>query len=362
MRIGILGGSFDPVHSQHIAMAHAALNQASLDQIWFVPVFLPVHKTHKLLPYGYRRRMLEASLAAYDNFCICDVEKELLGLSYSVRTIEHLKEKHPGHDFFLIIGGDSLAQIASWKAPDRIAEMIEFLVVARPGFSTCSPIDGLKLNWIKAELSDVSSSAIRNKLRTGDFSVKGLSEEALFIILSHSLYQHLLNAHAVAINQVMQQLDMLAPDLRLHMISVARLALSYALEAEYEPQAAVLAGLSHDLFRASEAEVIMRYATKSGFELNELELNLPMLAHGAAAAGFLHTECHNVIKDVIDAVRWHTFPRSDSKPLTRILVMADLLEPNRMVPGYDTIREAALTPLERYMRVLAIKKSASSRA
>lgn len=361
MRIGILGGSFDPVHCQHTAIARAALSQSSLDQIWFVPVFVPVHKPDKLLPYDCRRRMLEAALASHDDFFICDVEKELLGLSYSVRTIEHLKDKHPDHDFFLIIGGDSLAHLGTWKAPDRIAEMIELLVVARPGFSTHSPIDGLRFHLINAELSDVSSSSIRNKLQAGDFSVKELNEEVLFMILVDSLYQSPLNAHATAISQVIQQLGLLDPGLRLHIFSVARLALTYALEAEYDPQAAVLAGLSHDLFRAASAEVIMKYATKSGFPLNEHELRLPMLAHGAAAAGFLRSEFQGIAQEVIDAVRWHTFPQADSKALARILIMADLLEPNRKFLEYDAIRESSLTPFERYKRVFAIKRLASSR-
>lgn len=361
MRTGIVGGSFDPVHQQHLRIAMAAFIECQLDEVWFVPVFQAVHKTHHcLLDYQHRRNLLSLALGDFPQFRISDIEMELGGPSYTVRTVSFLKERYPERQFYLIIGGDSLAELSTWREAERLATMTEFIVAERPGFERISPLPDAVIHWVNCNLSEVSSSSIRQRLARHEFAGIEIDLPELHAILQHNHYGCLGDDYHRWLKLVTRK-QMEAPvGLQNHMQGVARLAVKYALEADCDPRAALIAGMAHDLFRdATDAEII-GLVSAAGFSLRELEQQTPMLAHGPAAAAWLLSNAPDIDPAIVAAVRDHTFPDADSPVLTRVMATADTLESSRGIAERDQLREADLSFADRYLQLLKIKKTSHS--
>jgi nicotinate-nucleotide adenylyltransferase len=134
MRIGIFGGSFDPVHLGHLLLAESCQEQAKLDKILFIPNSVsPFKQTLQHAPNQNRLEMLQLAISGHAAFEIDTSELDRGGISYTVETLEHLKQKHPQDELFLLMGADSLAEFAHWKNPQRICELAEIVVVHRAG-------------------------------------------------------------------------------------------------------------------------------------------------------------------------------------------------------------------------------------
>lgn len=132
MRIGVFGGSFDPVHIGHLLAAECCREQASLDRVLFVPAAVPPHKQHRLLATAqHRLEMLALSVGGHDAFSVSAMEVDRGGVSYTVDTLERLAAEHPGDDLRLILGPDALANLPTWRAPQRILELAEIVAIER---------------------------------------------------------------------------------------------------------------------------------------------------------------------------------------------------------------------------------------
>ena len=138
-RIGILGGSFDPVHYGHLLLAESCHEQCGLDEVWFVPAAMNPHKPAGSFASDEQRvEMLRLALAGHSGFGISEIELERGGASFTVDTLELLHEQFVDHDFFLLLGTDSLADFPTWKNPQRICELAILSIVRRLG---CVPVD-----------------------------------------------------------------------------------------------------------------------------------------------------------------------------------------------------------------------------
>src|SRR5690348_1068987 len=144
MRVGIFGGTFDPVHTGHLILAEQGREQGRLDEVWFVPAAHPPHKDEPTLTrFEQRVEMLALALAGNPAFRIDELEKERPGPSYTVDTLDELRRRHPGHEFLLLIGSDTLLDLPNWYQPLRVLEQASLLVMARPG-SPVLPADVLR--------------------------------------------------------------------------------------------------------------------------------------------------------------------------------------------------------------------------
>lgn len=173
MRIGIFGGSFDPIHVGHLILAEHCREQAELDQVLFIPCAQQPHKKDGAFGSDRQRtEMVDLAIGGHPSFLRSSIEIDRGGVSYTVETLEQLREQHSEDDLFLMIGGDSLNSFSTWKEPQRILELATPLVMARPGagavdFGLLSPfVDEKKLAEIKslaikAPLIDISSTTIR---------------------------------------------------------------------------------------------------------------------------------------------------------------------------------------------------------
>ncbi|MFH0840066.1 MAG: nicotinate-nucleotide adenylyltransferase [Candidatus Omnitrophota bacterium] len=177
IRIGILGGTFNPPHLGHIALAREAARQLELDKVIFIPALLPPHKTLKDNNPSLRYKM--AALACRNNplFEISTIELDRNGISYSVDTLRELKKIYGASArFFFLTGSDSLKELKTWKESKKLLKLTYFVVAKRPGF----PMRGTKrgMTVLNAPLLDISSSVIRKRVKKS-LSIKQLVPEAV---------------------------------------------------------------------------------------------------------------------------------------------------------------------------------------
>ncbi|MFZ2957789.1 MAG: nicotinate (nicotinamide) nucleotide adenylyltransferase [Candidatus Ozemobacteraceae bacterium] len=361
MRIGLLGGSFNPVHQGHVHIAEAAMRGLDLDEVRFLPVFEPVHKSStELLPFAWRKRLLQAALAGRTGLRCDDLEERLGGPSFTIRTVLHLKKVEPNHHFYLIIGADSLIDLPHWKDHTRLVQEIPLAVAVRPGSPLEGPLPTPESRWIEMPPHEASSRDIRSRLLAGDVKGLPIPDLALALIVCEDLYGCWGTLFRGWIEPVRERLHRLPEGLIDHIEGVARLAARFAIELGADGREGFLAGLAHDLFRASTDQEILHCLHSSGRTPGERERRHPMLAHGAAAAAYLESLDPAPPDETIAAVAHHTFPPEHPSKIEQALIMADALEPSRGDPEWDALREALLPVDERYRRVAARKREHAS--
>jgi nicotinate-nucleotide adenylyltransferase len=175
MRIGIFGGTFDPVHVAHLILAEQSREQGQLDQVWFVPAGQPPHKAHhEVTPFAQRAEMLSLALAGNPAFRVEDLEKNRPGPSYTADTLAEFQTRHPEQEFFLLLGGDSLRDLPGWHQPHRIVERATLLVMARPHVQGVSKEElqaqlerPVRMQVVQAPVVDISSRDLRERVRSG---------------------------------------------------------------------------------------------------------------------------------------------------------------------------------------------------
>jgi len=134
MRLGIFGGTFNPVHYGHLRVAEEARFKNALDKVIFIPSGSPPIKTSELADASLRYLMTRLATASNPDFILSDIELRQTGKSYTVNTIQRLREIYTGDELFLILGIDAFLDMAVWRQPEKIISIVDFIVVTRPGF------------------------------------------------------------------------------------------------------------------------------------------------------------------------------------------------------------------------------------
>ncbi len=183
MKRAMFGGTFDPIHNAHIAIARAAAGRFALDEVLMIPAAMPPHKGTGT-PYEERYRMVELACAGDPRLVPSRIE-EGQSKSYSIHTIERLKAE--GGELFFIIGADAFAEIQSWYRARDVIEAVEFIVVTRPGHTYETPRGARVLRLDDLALPE-SSSGIRAAIRESQ-SPAGLPDAVAGYIREHGLYR-----------------------------------------------------------------------------------------------------------------------------------------------------------------------------
>ena len=168
MKIGLFFGSFNPIHIGHLAIANYMLEFAGLDKVWFVvSPQNPLKSKAGLLGAQHRLHLVQLAIDDYPRFEACDVEFRMPVPSYTIDTVTFLSEKHPRHEFVLIMGSDGLGSFHKWKNAERLREICPRYVYPRPGFvvSEAEADDHLKV--VAAPMMEISSSFVRNAIADG---------------------------------------------------------------------------------------------------------------------------------------------------------------------------------------------------
>jgi len=168
MKLGIYGGSFDPVHLGHLLVAQAAVEELALDRIFFIPAAQSPFKPANTLETGsLRLRLLRLALAGNVRAEVDDEEIRRGGVSYTVDTLRSFAERFPGAKLYYLIGADNVAKLNEWREPAELARLAEFVVIPRPGQPPVNFPPPLRGQYLKGFPMDVSSSEIRRRLKAG---------------------------------------------------------------------------------------------------------------------------------------------------------------------------------------------------
>ncbi|MCL4118447.1 UNVERIFIED_CONTAM: hypothetical protein GTU68_041656 [Idotea baltica] len=169
-RIGIFGGTFDPIHVGHLAVASAAAHGMQLDQVLLVVAHQPWQKvgTRQISDSALRLAMVAAATADRDDLVASSLEIDRGGSSYSIDTVEQLRIEQPEAELVLVIGSDVVADLHTWHRHDELREMVTVGVVDRPGDIGAEPPPGWTIERIAAPLVDLSSSLLRARLAAGE--------------------------------------------------------------------------------------------------------------------------------------------------------------------------------------------------
>jgi len=188
VKLALYGGTFDPIHRAHLTVAAEAADRFHLDQVWFVTAGQPPHKpAGSTTPYELRQRMVEIACAADPRFHAPRLE-EAAGASYTIHTVERVRASlAPGDQLYFLIGADAFAEIGSWYRSEELLDMVEFIVVSRPGYEYPVPAKA-RIHRLETLALPVSSSEIRRTLEQGEASDE-LPEPVAEYIHSHALYR-----------------------------------------------------------------------------------------------------------------------------------------------------------------------------
>ncbi|WP_261342742.1 nicotinate-nucleotide adenylyltransferase [Posidoniimonas polymericola] len=172
----MFGGSFDPVHHGHLALARACRDAARLDEVWLVPAAVQPHKPHGPVAANEDRlAMLHLATDSDPSLRVSDLEIARGGVSYTVDTLRAVHDQAPDAELYLLMGADTLADLPKWREPEAIRQLASLLVVHRPG-EPLPEVDGVTI--VEMPLSDLSSSEIRRRVAAGE-SIEGMTPEGV---------------------------------------------------------------------------------------------------------------------------------------------------------------------------------------
>jgi nicotinate-nucleotide adenylyltransferase len=195
LRLGVFGGTFDPVHYAHLRLAETARESLSLDRVLFVPAGQPWRKSGRVVSKGrHRAAMLQLALEDNPSFAVSTLELEREGPSYTLDTLEALRELHSGTELFLIVGEDALADLPNWKQPEHIIDLATLAVASRGDTEEASPTKRLpavadRVVRVEMEALEISGTKVRERVRNS-LSIRYLVPDAVReYIDEHALYK-----------------------------------------------------------------------------------------------------------------------------------------------------------------------------
>lgn len=196
-KIGIMGGTFDPIHNGHLAIAQSVAEQLGFSRVLFIPTGNPNFKQgQRVTPAITRARMVELAIAEYQNFELDTCEVDRPGVTYTADTLEELTHRFPQTELYFIMGGDSAATLVHWRRAEQVAALCRIVVVQRPGQSMepvreaieTSPIE-FSVRYVDVPQVDVSSTEIRARVKRGDTVENMLPRAVAEYIEKNGLYK-----------------------------------------------------------------------------------------------------------------------------------------------------------------------------
>ena len=200
MRLGVFGGTFDPVHYGHLLLAECCREQCRLDAVWFLPAAVPPHKRNRpMTPAAERIEMIELAIGGHPAFSVSRHETDREGINYTVETLAHFRQQDPRRELFFLLGADMLHDLPDWREPDRVCQLATAAVVRRSGTKaidleclaatvSAEAIDRIRRHQIQMPEIGISSTEIRRRVKAG-LSIRYRTPRAVEkYIETHGLY------------------------------------------------------------------------------------------------------------------------------------------------------------------------------
>ena len=196
MKIGLFGGTFDPIHTGHVDMIRQVCEHMPLDKVIFIPAYIPPHKNKTITPYHHRMAMVKLALQHDSMFEISDYESKTSKPSYTFHTLSYFKENYPNDEFFYIMGVDSFNNIESWYKWNELLCLSNFIIIDRKDYTlaisktTRKELDKSPYTVYHLTLKTIpiSSTLIRQQLKDRKLMSNTLEDEVYSYILENNLY------------------------------------------------------------------------------------------------------------------------------------------------------------------------------
>lgn len=356
MKIGILGGTFDPIHNAHVEIAKSALSQFELDKVWIMPTPFPPHKDkNKITSNFHRTNMIKLAIGEYENIEFSDFEINMSHVTYTADTLHTLNEIYPENEYYFIIGSDSVASFLSWYRPDIIIKNANLITVARDDESMAHMGEYVKaiedkfdtkIGIIKMDAMEVSSSFVR--IHEYEEIKDCVPEKVYKYIVDNNLYRDAVVNKAWSVSKITEDLRSLLKKSRFeHTLGVANTAKTMAEAFGENPNRAYLAGILHDCAKNIEDEKLLEICQKNGIEISIYEKTSPYLLHGKVGAFIANTKYNITDEEILSSVIWHTTGKEDMTTLEKIIFSADYIEPGRYKQkNLDYLREISHKDLD----------------
>jgi len=344
MKVGIFGGSFDPVHSEHINMAQAAIKGLSLDRLIIVPVYTAPHKAVKVAAASAedRLKMLSLAFSGIEKTEVSDYEISKGGTSYTYLTCEHFSELYSGDELFFLVGKDMLEDFFTWRNPDEILSLVTLAACGRDG--VLGDVEDIEkkffsrfkksFRYVSYDGADVSSTEARVRVAVG-FPLNGLVPHSVeSYIKEKGLYKIPFSEEALSLEK-----DKRAMHSRRVAYLAGKLAKKYGI-AEYK---ALTAGLFHDVAKnlPSSSPYLKGFVPPD-------KVPSPVLHQYTGAYVAEHTFGIKD-EDILNAIKYHTSGRAGMSALEKLIFLSDMLESERVFTGVEELRKKLNVSLDECM-------------
>ena len=336
MRIAIFGGSFDPVHNEHIRLVRAAIDSLRLDRLFVVPAFAPPHKKGKTLTADKDRlEMCRLAFAGFERVEVCDYEIAKGGTSFTYLTCKHFRALYPTADIFFLVGTDMLRDFPTWKHPEQIVKTVTLAVCARDEKQGWADREreifrekfGCDFALIDYNGAPVSSTEIRVLAGAGMDLTEYTDEKTAAYIVKNNLYE---------IPRAKEALELEKESRRLHSIRVAKVAAKKAPALGIDEKKAITAALFHDCAKNLDVNAPQLQGFIPPQEWGEIPAQV---LHQFAGAYVAERAFGVTDREVLNAIRFHTSARENMSELEKLIFLADMVEEERVYEGVDVIRE-----------------------
>ncbi len=336
MRIAIFGGSFDPVHKEHVHFVRAAIDCLRLDKVFVMPAHTPPHKPYRVLSSDADRlEMCRLAFSHLPEVTVSDYEIAQGGTSYTYLTCRYFREQFPDAEIYFLVGTDMLRDFPTWRNPQSIVEDVMIAVCGRcdeDGWwekeqQTFVEKFGKPFARVDYNGEDISSTKIRVLAGAGMRLTDFLDEKTAAYIAEKGLYK---------IKNADKALALEKPERQAHSIRVANLAAVRALRLKIPERQAIAAALFHDCAKNLTADSEYLDGFIAPTEWGEIPKEV---CHQFAGA-YVAENCFEVQDaDVLNAIRYHTSARPNMSELEKLIFLADMLEEARNYKGVDILRE-----------------------
>ena len=328
-KVGILGGTFNPVHNEHLSLAISAVKELNLDKLIVMPTCISPHKTLRPAGETDRLNMLKLAFEGQEKITVSDYEITKGGKSYTYQTVEHYKELF-GSEIFFICGGDMLTDFKTWKYPERILSACTLAVFDREGvFTDYENIEKyfketFKKSFVK--LKYVGKDASSTKIRV--YSEFGLPLDG---IAPKGVEEYIKENRLYSGDKYTEYIKKALPPKRIkHTADVVTCALLRAKELGLDENKVKLACTLHDCAKYLDHTKVQGFALPDG---------VPLPVVHAFLGAFVAEHYLGVTdSEVLDAIRYHTSGKAEMSTLAKLVFVADMVEEGRTYDGVDKLR------------------------
>ena len=336
-RIGILGGSFNPLHNSHLCAAKRVTSTLKLDELIFIPNNSPPHKKFSSLAlYKHRYNMLYETVKNISSFSVSTLEKEN-NIHYTIDTLNKIAKNnlYVNASFFLIIGMDSLCNFSSWKNPEEILSFASLVVIERRSVNNSMSIIkdfeekyNTKIYYINLNKKNISSTTIRDDIYHANI-IKNVPVPVKKYIAEYELYNYL-NTKKINIKMLKKELkNRLNYKRYKHSLRVATLSKKLGKFYNINPKYSYIAGLLHDNSKCYSNEEYLSLAKNINIEITESIKDNPSILHGVLGATWCSDFYNIKDENFLNSIKYHTTGRAQMSLLEKIIYIADYIEPKR---------------------------------